>query len=408
MVKGAMLLRRVLLSLLCALALFCAGCGEEYPYFSCDIRVEECQDEIYTGVAEFMGADPDMRPPIRTIGLDQFERELRDVDEEYFAGDDAWTRSLKLMGFLEEEADSFVEDLIQDRLTYSAAYYCGVESGPWICPVTPLITVIDRGGSTQEATWYLVHEVVHAIQEDQFGLSGIVDGTTEDELLILHSIVEGDASHFEEAWMHAVSGMPIDGRARWDELHANRRRWLLDAAGDSTFSFQTLVGSFPYAIGFEFMTGVILDAGLEGRAAVWGSPPSSSLAIMWGHEPPYALSNPEVAHPAPPPEYEFVFEDRMGAWYLFVFLRRLDVSEDIAWKQALAWAGDNFTVYRDGTSIAATWRIRFHSGSRDIAAAVASSVNRPNSVTDAAAFADGSDVYIIATENGSLESWDVF
>lgn len=208
--------------------------------------------------------------------------------------------------------------------------------------------------------------------------------------------------------MHAVSGMPIDGRARWDELHANRRRWLLDAAGDSTFSFQTLVGSFPYAIGFEFMTGVILDAGLEGRAAVWGSPPSSSLAIMWGHEPPYALSNPEVAHPAPPPEYEFVFEDRMGAWYLFVFLRRLDVSEDIAWKQALAWAGDNFTVYRDGTSIAATWRIRFHSGSRDIAAAVASSVNRPNSVTDAAAFADGSDVYIIATENGSLEGWDVF
>lgn len=31
---------------------------------------------VYTGVAEFMGADPGMLPPILTIGVEQYEGEL--------------------------------------------------------------------------------------------------------------------------------------------------------------------------------------------------------------------------------------------------------------------------------------------------------------------------------------------
>lgn len=138
-------LQRASLSLLCSVALFCSACGEEYPFFSCDIRMEDCQSEIYAGVAEFMDVDPNARPPIRTISIEQFELELRDVDEEFLTGDDPWTRSLKLMGFLPEGTRSSLDELIQHRLDSTAGYYCGTGSGSSTCPARPMITVIDRG-----------------------------------------------------------------------------------------------------------------------------------------------------------------------------------------------------------------------------------------------------------------------
>jgi hypothetical protein len=405
MVEKVMSLRQASLSLLCSVALFCTGCGVEYPYFSCDIRTEDCQTEIYTGVAELMGGDPNVPPPIRTISIEQYEFELRNVDEEFLTGDDAWTRSLRLMGFLPEGTSSYLEDWIQSRLNNFAGYYCGTDSDSRLCPVSPMITVIDRGYPEGDATYLLAHEFAHAVQDQQFGLTGIVDGTTEDELLIRNSIVEGDAQHFAEAWIHAASGMTVTP-ALWDEIHAYPQQWALDRARDPTISIVDAVFGFPYGFGFEFMIRVTLHSGLEGRAAVWASPPSSSLSFLLGGDPSYALSHPEVAHPAPPSEYDIAFKDRMGALYLFVFLRRLEVPEDIAWDHALLWAGDNFTAYEDGTRIAVTWRIRFAGGGEDSAEAVARAVNGPSSVTDAFAVADGRDVFIVATEDGSSLGWD--
>ncbi len=121
----------------------------------------------------------------------------------------------------------------------------------------------------------------------------------------------------------------------------------------------------------------------------------------WLDNPPFVANNPEFAHPAPPGSYAEVKADRLGAWYLFVFLRGLGLTEDTAWANATDWGGDRFGIFDDGVNIAAVWRIRYQAAAPSAAVETAEAVNRAD--RSLRAFQNGSDVYIIGTEDNSSD-----
>ena len=55
----------------------------------------------------------------------------------------------------------------------------------------------------------LAHEFTHAIQDIQFDLDAVgADADTEDGVMGVRSVIEGDATHTSFAWVYEELGLP--------------------------------------------------------------------------------------------------------------------------------------------------------------------------------------------------------
>lgn len=390
-----------------AVVQFTGGCGEPIPseLATCDIRSGGCQVGIYNSVADLMGAEFAPRPPVRVITPAEFETELREgVDDDALTGEDPASRGYRLMGFIPEQTSSLTEDRISNLSTGVAAYYASSSKA---------VTVIDRQYDPGDANAILAHEFAHSIQDAQFDLRSI-STPTEDARIVRSSVVEGDAQHFTVQWMYDQAEVPID-ETGWNEVHTTLQERVLMLAGDFAEPFFDPVFSFPYAYGFEYMTDAFLAGGFDQRAAEWGSPPAATLEIMFGFELVLAealpeLSSPTLSHPGPPEGYIEAVEDKLGAWTLFVFLRRSGLSEDDAWANSLDWVGDKFSIYDDGERVVSVWHIRYAVGaSASASETIAALEDAPGTGTWAGVQKNGRDAYLIAVEDpGEIGAWAGF
>jgi len=337
-----------------------AGCGDDVPpvptirtdVLHCDIGNAACQGRIYDSVATMLGLEGAERPSIRTISVDQHAQEVRSgLNLEDLTGEDATTRGLRLMGFIPAASESLTETQVEYWINAIAAYYShGSRS----------ITVIDRDYDELEGQVILAHEFTHAIQDIQFDLDAVgADADTEDGVMGVRSVIEGDATHTSFAWVYEELGY-LPEEIDWDAIHKERTDNARANAGDPEVALIDSASSFPYAYGFDFMTAITLSGGLSGRAAAFELPPTTAIEVMagFGAELP-VLDFPEAAHPSPVQGYATEVENRFGAWYVYGFLRRRGMSDDEAWMAALSWLGDELAIYDDGSEVVATWRVRF-------------------------------------------------
>lgn len=393
---------RVLLPVGLVAALGLLGCGDDtaartdLPYeLYCNIANGDCQRAIYDSVAAMLGAEGFARPRIRTISVEQHAEEVRSsIDLEDLTGEDPYTRGLRLMGFLPESSESLTSTLIEFRINQIAAYYSARND---------MITVVDRQYEEVSAQALMAHEFTHAIQERQFGFEGVwSEVDSEDTALGARSVIEGDASHAEHAWVYEKLGYPPN-EIDWDGIHAERKAGLNELVADAEAALVDTASYFPYTYGFEFMTAMLGLNGLRGREIAFGAPPSSALEVMSGPlaERP-AFEFPQVVHPSPVEGHTQEVEDRFGAWYVYAFLRRNGMSEGEAWTTALSWRGDELAVYQNSSEVAAVWRVRFDEGAGEVRDAI-------NAETDGRAqtavlYED--EVFVLAAETGpSLLAW---
>jgi len=337
------------------------GCGEDIvppapsrlmDELHCDISAAECQGRIYDSVAAKLGVEGIARPAIRTISVDQHAQEVRNgLDLEDLTGEDATTRGLRLMQFIPAESQSLTETQVEYWINAIAAYYSRGNRS---------ITVIDRAYDDVDGQVILAHEFTHAIQDIQFNLNAVgADADTEDGVMGVRGVIEGDAMHTSLAWAYEKLGY-LPEEIDWDAIHKEREDAARADAADPEVALIDSASSFPYSYGFDFMTAVTHAGGLDGRAAAFELPPATALEVMAGYGAFLPAPDvPAVAHPSPLEGYATEDQNRFGAWYVYGFLRRRGMSDEEAWQTALSWLGDELAIYDDGAEVVATWRVRF-------------------------------------------------
>jgi len=395
---------RVRVAVTLALLTGALGCGDDatppprtdLPYeLYCNIADGNCQLAIYNSVAAKLEATGFAPPRLRTISVEQHADEIRSsLDLQDLTGEDASTRGLRLLGFIPEASESLTATQTEFRISQIAAYYSASNDR---------ITVVDRDYEEVNAQALLAHEFTHAIQERQFGFAEVWAGVnSEDTALAARSVIEGDAQHTEAAWVYEKRGYLPD-EIDWDAIHDDYKGWLEESVADAEVALVDTASLFPYSYGFAFMSEATLTNGLGARGLAFGAPPSSALEVMsgpFGAAPTFDF--PNVAHPSPVEGHTQEVQDRMGAWYVYGFLRRNGVTEEEAWTTALSWRGDELAVYDTGLEVAAVWRVRFE----ESASMVRDAINADTEGRTQTAVLFEEDVFVLAAESDqALLAW---
>lgn len=381
------------------------GCGDDAPpapvafqdVARCDITQSACQTAVYGSVAEMLEAEGYPMPAIRTISVDQHADEVRSgLEVEDLTGEDASTRGLRLLGFIPEASDSLTAAQADYWITQVAAYYS--RNGR-------AITIIDRDYELGSAQVILAHEFIHAIQDSEFNLSTVGSGAeTEDDVIGVRSVVEGDAVFSSLQWYYEVARIDVSP-SEWEDIFVASTSQLRELTVDPEIALIATASSFPYSYGFELMARASLAEGLSARANAFGAPPSSAVEVMAGYGAPGpSLSIPEVAHPAPLGGQAPEVRNRYGAWYVYGFLRRQGVEDAGAWAAALSWVGDELAFYDDGTEVVAVWRVRFDDSSHT--ELLADGINAEVGELGRTAVVFGADTFVFAAESPeTLLAW---
>jgi hypothetical protein len=184
----------------------------------------------------------------------------------------------------------------------------------------------------------LVHELTHVLQDQHFDLTARYDDVGDDSFA-LDSLVEGDATNVEDAWVERLS------EAEREEYDRAYDAQLDDAASvDVPAVLETLFGA-PYAFGPPFAA--LLDSmGSDELNAAFEDPPNTDEHSF---APASYIANdvPElVATPKVPGTARAIDEGNFGATAWFVLLsERIDAQ--VAFRAVQGWGGDRYVDYSE-------------------------------------------------------------
>ena len=369
-------LRLCTLALAMVLALALAGCssddesqesgpGLDYPYVervpvagcdvpaACDVALADCQQGWLSAVSCLRGMEP-MSVPIRVIDEATFADELEAMPpEEPRPSPDYEETALSYLGFV--ELGALDPSSIDARQVENIAAYYSTD--------TKDITVIDRGGRndsiSQNST--LFHELVHAAQDQEVDLDAYMESfaTTSDSDLGARSLVEGEASFYQQLVVGALNGIDVgslDLAAMLLEMRALRlRQALLDPSPYLMALYVT-----PYGLGAPYTHSAYAAAGPQGVRDLYADPPLSTRRLL-------QLDLAGESEPTPPEfldvpaltegSFEHHETDSLGAVGLLVYYDYWFSGMDM--EQAVKLSGDRFDVLSVAGSTALVWQLSF-------------------------------------------------
>jgi hypothetical protein len=179
----------------------------------------------------------------------------------------------------------------------------------------------------------IVHELTHALQDQQFGLAGVTAGDN-DATLAARAVVEGDAERTMRAY---VATLP----AR--EQDAVRRE--TPARGDDIYSqaYHTSVENFPYVVGLAWNDAVRAAGGQAALDEAFRALPQSSAEVI--HPERYLARIGPRAPPPPAADGPVVDQGVVGEYQLIYLLARAIDDQD-AFEIAQAWGGSRYVTWR--------------------------------------------------------------
>jgi hypothetical protein len=186
----------------------------------------------------------------------------------------------------------------------------------------------------------LVHELVHALQDQHFDLSRLSAFETSGEAAAFRALVEGDASVVERRYVDSLS---VADREAYEAGSAQARDEL--DLGDVP---EILVALFaaPYALGEPFVELVHADGGWRAVDRFLDDPPTTELELLDPQRALDGFERVEVAAPTADDGEEVVDEGDFGALTLYLVLAsRLDPLA--ALEVADGWAGDSYIATTD-------------------------------------------------------------
>lgn len=269
------------------------------------------------------------------------ERVRADLDEDLDPEDLAVEQALtRLLGILPGDVDlaAAITDLYAEQV------------GGFYDSDTGELVVAGGEDPSPLAQSIIVHELVHALQDQHFGLGDKLDGLTDAEMYhraaALQALAEGDATYFQLVFLQE--------RLTPEEQMAA----VAESMGTDTTVLDSLpdwIGedlAFPYEWGFSFVERLIEDGGITALDQAYELLPTTIEQIM--HPPAYATmepARPVTLAPTSLEGYEIYEEGEFGEWNLMLYL--LDgITDGVATVAAGGWGGDYYRIHWDGSRIA--------------------------------------------------------
>jgi hypothetical protein len=221
-----------------------------------------------------------------------------------------------------------------------------------------VISTFREGGTRLNLTEQViyVHEFVHALQDQHFGLDALIGGAggSLDAQLAAVSLVEGDATAVMNLYITQVSAVAPNAALQLlaEGLLAGN---LFMPPNIPPILVREL--GFPYENGLVFVLQLWRDGGWDRVNAAYSDPPTTTEQIL--HPEKYLAGEGAIPVEIDAPSFggdcELVWETPLGEFYLREHLRSgLDI--DSASRAAAGWGGDQFRLYNCGG--AAAWMLR--------------------------------------------------
>lgn len=342
-------------------SLLTLGCSEDDPpplqpvdrFASLTVRAQEVRE----------------LPLLRDVPIDTLTR------DEYVARVDAQVQEIDDQE-LEELADTygrlgFFDDTIDLRSTLSG-------SRDWVGASYALVEerIILIGNVPDET---VIHEIVHALQDQHFDLGTYDDTETSDAFLARRAAVEGDAELAAGRFaLNETYGLDLD-RLDWSQYYPT----LVDHGGE-ILAESTLPVFFAAYPSFVYTTGLIYCAHNLTGASLADPGPTQSFPYTWsredalfGERPPAStlqvMTLDELGQgavvglddvPSPLTErFERVDWDVLGAYYTYLLFYSALEPTEVDDALGLGWRGDRalFVRDRDTSAVGVVWTSQWSS-----------------------------------------------
>jgi len=217
----------------------------------------------------------------------------------------------------------------------------------------------DLAVTEQQAT--LAHELVHALQDQHYGLAALTEWTPDasDRMGALHSLAEGDAtSAMLDAVLFGSGRTSLDLE---DEVFVGQIEQMQNNDPTVPALVRRSVVA-PYVDGLKFVHALRRKGGWSAVDAVWRRLPTTSEQIL--HPEKYFAGEAgvvvDVPGPSPKGPSTLLYRDVEGEQSLrLLFEEWLPRAE--AAEAASDWGGDRLALYTEGALAAFAWHIRFDS-----------------------------------------------
>jgi hypothetical protein len=195
----------------------------------------------------------------------------------------------------------------------------------------------------------LVHELVHALQDQAFDLEELQDQATDSAAdLAITGLIEGDASTVEDAWVEALDEDE-------QEEHDDQSETSTDDFRSETEDVSPAITAFfgaPYRFGPTFVDVLRAEGGRPRLDEAFTSPPLSDAHLL---RPDRFLADDQPQQVEPPslPEGSDAEEpDALGAVGMYLALVS-EIDPVVALEAADGWDGDAFAVYEEDGQVCA-------------------------------------------------------
>jgi hypothetical protein len=193
----------------------------------------------------------------------------------------------------------------------------------------------------------VVHELTHALQDQHFDLSKLVETTGRGAVVAL---IEGDAMRIEGEYLSTLSPSEQDAYAK---TSASRAAAAEGAIPPDVPAVLQILNEAPYSLGPAFVEAIITERGEEGIDAAFRTPPTNDkqilnpAAYLRGADP-----TPVAAPRLTPGETRLGPDDTLGALGLYLTLAAR-VDPGIALSTVDAWDGDALVQFTRGGTMCA-------------------------------------------------------
>ena len=249
------------------------------------------------------------------------------------------TAALRALGLFEGDADALFESATEVDAEGTLAFYDIEEE-----------RVAIRGQDLDvETEVTVVHELVHALQDQHFNLDKLTDDTeTSAEELALDALIEGDAVRIEEDY---VAGLSPEAQDEYYAASANTAAGIDEGLSDAVPEIIPVTFALPYDLGRFFVLDLVTAGENERVDDAFADPPVTdehvldAATFLSGDEP------DDIARvPLADDEKRVGERDAFGAitWYLTLAAR---IDRGVALEAAEGWGGDEFVQFkRNGDS----------------------------------------------------------
>jgi hypothetical protein len=340
------------------------GCTGDCPVLeSCDIRRAKCQAHT-TEVATCLSGDTAVHPALVVVDAQVYieEQIAGDTDTESDDQRDL-RRGLALLNLMPAQLDA--PELERQYWDTVGAFYD---------PDTKQVTILDRGQPLDGggAVTTLLHELIHALQDDREQRSPEVARDDDDGAMALTGIVEGEAVLYQDLARARGFGVDPDD-IDWQSVFFDYQASSWDQVINSDAAYLLAWRYFPYAFGGRYVRDAWADGGNARVRELFAQPPTATRQILAGYGlPPPAAPGPELAaawredldtvgSPVLPAQYEPVTRLHLGAWLFEIFKQRRLRREASGLPSGSGLLGDVLSVFREPATgdVSIFWRLRF-------------------------------------------------